>query len=152
DLGSKEHIAIDDGIKERLDAEAIADRDHRALAFVGDDHRELAAQFVRALHATLLVKMQRDFAVAFGREAIAGGAKPLANLAVAIELAVHHQVHRAVGTGHRLIAIVQADDRQARMSERPKAVARGPASGPIGPAMEQDLERRVATLRRKPAA
>jgi len=74
------------------------------------------------LHPALLIEVHRDFAVAVGGEAIAVRSQLLAKLAVAVKLAVHHHMHRAVGAGHGLTAVSQTDDRQPRVPERPSPV------------------------------
>ena len=71
DLRCEEHLAIHDRVVEGLDAEAIADRNHRLLAFIGNDHCKLTAQLACSLHASFVVQMQGDFAIALGREPIA---------------------------------------------------------------------------------
>ena len=102
------------------------------MAFVGNDHRELTSQERRGLHAALLIEVQRNFAVALGGEAIAGRSQTLANLAVTVKFAVHHQMHRAIRAGHGLTAVSQTDDRQTRVSERPLPITRRPDAGAVG--------------------
>src|SRR5688572_12492806 len=95
--------------------------------------------------------MQGDLAIALGREPIAAGTQAVANLAIAIELAVDDEVNSAVGAGHRLLAVVQSDDGQARMPERPAAIARRPAARAVRPAMLQASECRIPSFGREPA-
>ena len=96
DLGCEEHFAVHDRVVEGLDAEAIADRNNHLLAFIGNDDCELAAQLAGGLQASLVVQVQ-DLAVALGREPVATGPQTIANLAIAVELAVDDQVNGAVG-------------------------------------------------------
>src|SRR5581483_10728192 len=50
-------------IEQRLDAEAIARREQRAMLVIPNDERELAAQPMQALRAEILIEMKRDLAV-----------------------------------------------------------------------------------------
>src|SRR5580765_2709005 len=95
--------------------------------------------------------MKGDLAVALGGELVTTGAQSIANLAIAVELAVDDQMDGAIRTGHRLLTVVEADDGQARVAERPPAVARRPAARTVRPAMLQGPEGRVPTFRREPA-
>jgi hypothetical protein len=128
----------------------IANRDHLPLAFVGDDHCELTSQKRRGLYAALLIKVQRNLAVAVGGKVIAARPQPLANLAVTVEFAVHHHVHRAIRAGHGLTAVPQTDDRQTRVPERPLPITRRPEPGAVRSAMLQKLERCIGPVTRKP--
>ena len=121
------------------------------MAFVGNHHRELASQERRGLRAALPIEVHRDFAVALGGEVIAARSKTLAKLAVTVELAVHHNVHRAIRACHGLAAVSQTDDRQTCVSEGPLAVTRRPDAGAVRSAMLQEFERRIAPVSRKPA-
>jgi len=62
------------------------------------------------------------------------------------------QMDGAVGTGHRLLAVVQPDDGQPRVSERPPAIARRPATRTVRSAMLQASESRIAPFGQQPAA
>src|SRR5688572_8857991 len=95
--------------------------------------------------------MQGDLAIALGREPIAAGTQAVANLAIAVELAVDDEVNSAVGAGHRLLAVVQSNDGQARVPERPPAIARRPAARTVRSAMLQAPECRIPTFDREPA-
>ena len=65
-LGGEEDVALVHGVEERLDAEAIADREHRAVAPVRDQPRELPAQVASEVHPLAQVEVQRDLAVGVG--------------------------------------------------------------------------------------
>lgn len=146
DLRGEEDIAVDGGVVERLDPEAVADRDHRALPFVGDDDRELAPQQRCGLGTALVIEVQSHFAVTVGGEAVSVGAQAFADLAISVELAVGDHVHHAVRAAHRLAAVVQADDRESRVPQCPLTVARRPCAHAVRPAMFETLQGGITML------
>src|SRR6185369_11151796 len=84
DLRGEEYVAVHHCVVERLDAEAIADRNHDLLAFIGNDESKLTAQFTCSLHGSFVVQMQGDFAIALGCEPIAACTQSVSNRAIAI--------------------------------------------------------------------
>ena len=134
------------GVEERLDPEAVADREHRAVTAVGDHGRELAAQVAPQVHALAQVEVQRDLAVGFGLERAALCAQAIADRAVAVELAVHDDPDVAGRVGDRLVAVIQADDREARVAEEPAPVGRDPTADAVGAPVMERLERAVEAL------
>src|SRR3954464_13911092 len=95
--------------------------------------------------------MQSDLAIAVGCEAVAACTQPLANLAIAVELAVDDQMNGAILAGHRLLTVIQADDGQARVTEGPAPIARRPTPRTVGSAMLQAPESRVPAFQRESA-
>ena len=145
-LGREVHVALVRGVEERLDPEAVADREHRAVTAVGDHGRELTAQVAPQVHALAQVEVQRDLAVGFGLERAALCAQAIADRAVAVELAVHDDLDVAGRVGDRLVAVIQADDREARVAEEPAPVGRDPAADGVRAAVMERLERAVEAL------
>ena len=74
-------------------------------------------------------------------------AQSVANCLVAVELAVHHYPHIAVAVGNGLCAVVQPDDRQPGVAEKPAAVVADPLAGEIGPAVRKAGKRPVDVFR-----
>ncbi len=105
------------GVKERLDAEAVARGEEAAAVFVPEDEGELAAQMLKAVDAEFLIEVKGDFAVGFGGEAVAALLQLLADGLVAVELAVDDDVGAAVFAGHGLVAGGEVDDAEAGVAE-----------------------------------
>ena len=156
DLGGEDHATVDDGVEQRFDAEPVAHGDHQVPALVGDQYGELAAQRVDRTQAALQVEVKRDLAVAFGSKPRAATAELVADMAIAIELAVDRDVDVAGLVGHRLFAIAQADNGQPGMAEEKATVLRRPGSMTVGSTMVKRAERptdcgRVYRLAHNPA-
>ena len=147
DLGGEEDAIGRDGVEQRLDAEAVADGDHGLPPLVGDQHGELAAQLFRRAQAVLQVEVQGDLAVGLRLEPAAFGAEFVADGFVAVELAVDRKMHVAFGVRHRLVAIAEADDREAGVAEEEAPVA--PLALAVGPAMIEAVQRRLDAFTRK---
>src|SRR5262249_27549164 len=145
-FGCEQYVAADHGVEERLDAEAIARRDQPAAPFIGDDDSKFSAQMMDEFCAVLLVKMERDFAVAVGRERNALPRELGADRLVAVELAIDDAAHIAPRIDDRLVAIHEPDDAEPDMTERHAAVGRKPISGLIGSAMTDRGQRRLHPL------
>jgi hypothetical protein len=134
-------------VEQRLDPEAVANREHHAVAAVRDHRRKLAAQVMPEAHPFAEIEVQRDLAVGVGRERAALRAQALADRAVAVELAIDDDLHVARRVRDRLVAVVEADDREARVAQEPAPVGRDPAADRVGPAVVEGFERAVEALR-----
>ena len=128
-----------EGVEQRLDAEAVARREHRSVAFIPQNKRKFAAQAVQALRAEIFVKMQSDFAVGSGAQAVARLFEFPLNRFVAVEFAVHHDVASFVLARDRLISGRQIDDAEPRVAKPNSLVGRNPVALAIGTAMIQAL-------------
>ena len=70
DFGREIKRIVMPGIKERLDAEAVARSEETTVAFIPEDEGELAAKLVQTMGAEFLVEMESDLAVGAGAEAV----------------------------------------------------------------------------------
>jgi hypothetical protein len=140
-------VALVHSIEERLDAEAVANREHRTVAAVRDHRRELPAQVASEVHPLAEVQVQRDLAVGVGLERAALGTQAFADGLVAVELAVDDELDVAAGVRHRLGTVAETDDREAGMAEEPAAVGGNPLAHRVGTPVMKRLEGTVEPLR-----
>src|SRR5687767_3857908 len=87
--GDKERLIMP-CIEQRFNSETIA-RGKQSTAFFIPQHKgELASQPVQALHAQVLIKMQRNLAIRVCAQSVTGGLELALDRLVIIELAVDH--------------------------------------------------------------
>ena len=127
------------GVEERLDAETVAGREQRRGGLVPKHERELAAQMVQALHAEVLIEVQRDLAVGPRTQPVAAALELPLNRLETVELAVHDDARLLVLAGDRLIPGREVDDAQTRMAQPDAAVGGRPLSLPVRSAMRERL-------------
>src|SRR5258706_9255366 len=112
-LRREEQLAVAFGVVERLDAQAIACKQHLPLARIPDGEGEHPPEAVHASGTEILVEMNDGFRVAGGAEDMAMLLEIPAQLAIVVDLAVEHDPDRAVLVGDRLESIVEVNDAQA---------------------------------------
>ena len=91
--------------------------------------------------AVLLIEMDDNLDVAQGRETVAGGFEIRLQGPVVVDLAVEDQGDAAVFIEQRLMAVVDADDRQAAHAQGDSTVTVGAAV--VGAAMDEGVVHRV---------
>jgi hypothetical protein len=98
--------------EQRLDAERVAGAERRLGLAVPDDEREHAAQPRDDVLAPQVVPGDDRLGVTLRGERGAGGGELLAQFEVVVDLAVEHDPVAPIGVGHRLVAVLDVDERQ----------------------------------------
>ena len=126
-LGAERDRAVGEpGGEQRLDPERVARAERRPGLGVPDDEREHAAQPVDDVLAPQVVAGDDRLGVALGRERRRPRRRArLAQLQVVVDLAVEDDPVAAVGVGHRLVAVLDVDERQPVEAEHGPAVPPG---------------------------
>ena len=148
DLGSKNEAFPDDGIEQRRDAELVAGCEQALAGLVEQDKCELAVHLVEEAVAVLFIKMDQDFDVCAGTEAVALADQVFAKRAIIENLAVTDEKQAVVLVGQWLVAGQQINNAQPTEAE-PDTVLDKPAAI-VGPAMRQHLRHGVDNIRRDP--
>ena len=123
-LGGEIKRVIVPGVMERLDAKPVARGKEGLVVRVPKGEGELAAQLRQAMHANLLVKVQRDFAVRVRPETVTAGFEFAADALEVVELAVDDDLQPFVFAGDGLITATQVNDAQPRVTEANALVGR----------------------------
>jgi hypothetical protein len=89
--GEEQHVLVAVDVQ-RLDSDVIPRQQQRPVPAVPQREREHPAQPRQHTGLFLLVKVQEDFGVAGGSEAVTFRGKPVANLAVIVDLTVEDDV------------------------------------------------------------
>ena len=140
-LGREVEGSVVDRVVQRLDAEAVARREQRAVAVIPDGVRELTAQRMHGPRALRFIEMQRDLAIRARSEGVPLALELRADALEVVELAVVNQVKPAVLARDRLVARRQVDDAETRVPE-PNATARlEPDALRVRPAMGEATSR-----------
>ena len=133
-----ERVVVE-GVEQGLDAEAVASGEESAVGFIPENDGEFAAQPVQALWAKVFIKVQSDFAVGSGAQAVARLLQFPLDRFIAVEFAVDDDVGLAVLAGDGLIAGGEVDDAETRVAEGDAAVGRYPVALAVGAAMVEAL-------------
>src|SRR5207249_5941448 len=105
------------GIKQRLDTKPVARREDRAVYAVPQHNRKLSPQPLQAVSTEVLVKMQGNFTVRAGAQAMTGLLQLFLNWFVAVEFAVYDDPERFIFISDGLISRGQVDNAQAGVSK-----------------------------------
>ncbi len=117
DLGGEGEGAADAGPVERAHAHAVAGHEQGAAAGIEDDEGEVAVEQRQEVLTVDVPQMKQHLGVAGSSEAAAARLEIAAQLDPVEDLAVEGDGRAAVGEGHGLAAVAEADDRQAGMAE-----------------------------------
>jgi hypothetical protein len=120
-------------VEHRLLADAIAGDHEQLAARVPQREGEHAVQVAHAVGAVLLVEVDDDLGVTLRGQRVAARGEVVAQLAVVVDLAVHHDDHRAVLVVDRLVSRAEVDDPQALDAQAGAALAVHAAR--VGPAV-----------------
>ena len=118
DLRRPEQPAVDLGVVERANADAVAAKDQRPVVPVPERNGELAARLLEHRLAAVLVEMDPGLGVAASRQPVPARQQLLAQLRIFEELAVERDPDRVVLVGDRLAAAGEVDDRQPASAQR----------------------------------
>jgi hypothetical protein len=135
-LGREVQDAVDLGVHERLDPEAVAGGEQLAPALVPDRVRVHAPQFVQRAVAPAAVGGEDDLGVAVGLEVLAGELG--ADLGVVVGLPVVGDP-AAGDVAHGLVAVREVDDAQAPVREADVAALVRPHVRVVGAAVGEEL-------------
>ncbi len=127
--------AVVNGVEERLDAEAIASSEERALDAV---HRTMAnspRRCERHSHAHFFVEVKNDFAVRAGAQTMSARFEFLLSGLVVVQFAVHNDAKGFIFVGDRLIPGGEIDDAKARVAESNTSIRGKPVALAIRAAM-----------------
>jgi len=144
--------AVVDGVIERLDAEAIACREQHVIALVPDGIRKLAAKLVDRPGTSILVQVQRDFAVGSRSEGVPAALQLAADAFEIVKLPVRDDVKPLVFVRDGLITGRQVDDAEPRVAESGAPVLIDPNALRVGSAMLKPPGRPVERLGRHSAS
>src|SRR5580704_12212572 len=109
------------GVEQGFDAIAVTHGDQFPRALVPQHKSILAAQVMHALGTEILEQMQGNLAVGAGAQMVAAALQISLDSFIIIKLAVRDDPHGLVFVGDWLVARVQIDDAQPRMSKYERA-------------------------------
>jgi hypothetical protein len=117
------------GVVERLDPQSIANEDEVSALTVEQREREHAVQLAQRRLAALLPEREHDLRVrVVGGEHATRGLEPSAELGRVEDLAVEDDRRAPARRRHRLVAVLEVDDREPPGDERDLAVRHGAAA------------------------
>jgi hypothetical protein len=103
---------------DRLDAEPVPAKHHRAGLVLGDREREHPEEVLDAVDAPAVVRLEDHLGVGGGEEAVAVSAQLVAQLLVVVYAAVEDHREAQFVVGHRLLTgLGQVDDLQPPVPE-----------------------------------
>ena len=122
--------AVAQVVQQRLLADPVAREQQLLAALVPQREREHAVQVAHAVGAVLLVEVHDHLGVALRGELVAAAAQLLPQLAVVVDLAVHHDDDGAILVEDRLVAGAEVDHAQALDSDAGATVDDGARASP----------------------
>ena len=123
DLGAEDEPIVADGPVERLDPQSIAREQQPPAGGVPDGEREHAAEAVNTVVPPLLVRVDNRLGIAAGVITVSGGLELRAQVGVVVDLAVEHDLDRAVFVA-RAAAILTRDRRCSADGARARRMRR----------------------------
>ena len=117
-LGAEHEPAVRFRVVRRLFAHAVAGEKQQLAAAVPHGEAEHAVEMIETMLAVLLPGVNDHLRIGRGGEAVPGTLEVRTQRAVAVDLAVENDGHRAVLVADRLVAGDEIDHAQARDAER----------------------------------
>ena len=140
-LGGPEQFAAKRPVIQGLFAKTVAGDDELFSPCVPERERVHPVEVIHEVLAVLFVKVRQYLGVGLGNELVTTFFEVGADLAVVIQLAVHHHDDRLVLAKDRLVAGVQIDDREPPHPQGGSVVQPQPLG--IWPAMHDGLAHRM---------
>src|SRR4029078_2371600 len=105
-LGGKDQAFAIEVVRERFDANAVADQPTPTTIPVPQSKREHTTELMKRFQAPFFISINDRFSITVAAELVAFRLEQWAHLRVVVNLAVVHQSDRAIAVAHGLIAVV----------------------------------------------